>query len=168
MTSVPDRARVRLPGISSRAYEHPADRSALVALRKLTGFDALLRRLASLFSDRSLRLMFLASSVRASTEQFPDLYQLLLDGSAILDLPEVPELFIQQDPMPNAMTLGSDKPFIVIDRAAEPARRRGTPVRDRARARPRAVRARRLPDHAVPPDPAGHPAGLVRHRLHRP
>jgi Zn-dependent protease with chaperone function len=114
MTSVPDRARVRLPGISSRAYEHPADRSALVALRKLTGFDALLRRLASLFSDRSLRLMFLASSVRASTDQFPDLYQLLLDGSAILDLPEVPELFIQQDPMPNAMTLGSDKPFIVI------------------------------------------------------
>ena len=114
MTSVPDRARVRLPGISSRAYEHPADRSALVALRKLTGFDALLRRLASLFSDRSLRLMFLASSVRASTDQFPDLYQLLLDGAAILDLPEVPELYIQQDPMPNAMTLGSDKPFIVI------------------------------------------------------
>jgi hypothetical protein len=26
MTSVPDRARIRLPGISSRAYEHPADR----------------------------------------------------------------------------------------------------------------------------------------------
>ncbi len=114
MTSVPDRARVRLPGISSRAYEHPADRSALVALRKLTGFDALLRRLASLFSDRSLRLLFLASSVRASTDQFPDLYQLLLDGSAILDLPEVPELYISQDPVPNAMTLGSDKPFIVI------------------------------------------------------
>ncbi|HXF21611.1 MAG TPA: M48 family metallopeptidase [Streptosporangiaceae bacterium] len=114
MTSVPDRARVRLPGISSRAYEHPADRSALVALRKLTGFDVLLRRLAGLFSDRSLRLLFLASSVRASNEQFPDLYQLLLDGSAILDLPEVPELYISQDPLPNAMTLGSDKPFIVI------------------------------------------------------
>jgi len=114
MTTVPDRARVRLPGISSRAYEHPADRSALVAMRKLTGFDVLLKRLASLFSDRSLRLLFLASSVRASTEQFPQLYELLLDGSSILDLPEVPELFISQDPIPNAMTLGSDKPFIVI------------------------------------------------------
>ena len=114
MTTVPDRARVRLPGISSRAYEHPADRSALVALRKLTGFDALFRRLASLFSDRSLRLVFLASPVRASQEQFPQLYQLLLDGSSILDLPEVPELFISQDPIPNAMTLGSDKPFIVV------------------------------------------------------
>jgi Zn-dependent protease with chaperone function len=83
-------------------------------MRKLTGFDVLLRRLAGLFSDRSLRLLFLASSVRASNEQFPDLYQLLLDGSAILDLPEVPELYISQNPMPNAMTLGSDKPFIVI------------------------------------------------------
>ncbi|MBO0770731.1 MAG: M48 family metallopeptidase [Actinobacteria bacterium] len=114
MTSVPDRARVRLPGISSRAYEHPADRSALVALRKLTGFDVLLRRLASLFSDRSLRLLFLASSVRTSAEQFPHLHELLLDGSAILDLPDVPELFISQMPIPNAMALGSDKPFIVI------------------------------------------------------
>jgi Zn-dependent protease with chaperone function len=114
MTTVPDRARVRLPGISSRAYEHPADRSALVAMRKLTGFDVLLRRLAGLFSDRSLRLLFLASSVRASQEQFPQLYSLLLDGSSILDLPEVPELFITQHPIPNAMALGSDKPFIVI------------------------------------------------------
>ncbi len=114
MTTPPDRARVRLPGISSRAYEHPADRSALVAMRKLTGFDVLLRRLAGLFSDRSLRLLFLASSVRTSQEQFPHLHELLLDGSSILDLPEVPELYITQDPMPNAMALGTDKPFIVI------------------------------------------------------
>ena len=114
MTSVPDRSRVRLPGISSRAYEHPADRSALVALRKLSGFDALLRRLAGLFNDRSLRLMFLASSVRASEQQFPQLYQSMLDGCYILDLPTVPELFISQNPMVNAMALGADKPFIVI------------------------------------------------------
>jgi Zn-dependent protease with chaperone function len=111
---VPDRSRVRLPGISSRAYEHPADRSALVALRKLSGFDTLLRRLAGLFNDRSLRLMFLASSVRASEQQFPQLYQSLLDGCYILDLPTVPELFISQDPMVNAMALGADKPFVVI------------------------------------------------------
>jgi Zn-dependent protease with chaperone function len=114
MTTVPDRSRVRLPGISSRAYEHPADRSALVALRKLSGFDVLLRRLAGLFNDRSLRLMFLASSVRASEQQFPGLYQSLLDGCYILDLPTVPELFISQDPMVNAMALGADKPFMVI------------------------------------------------------
>jgi Zn-dependent protease with chaperone function len=114
MNTVPDRSRVRLPEISSRAYEHPADRSALVALRKLTGFDVILRNLAGLFSDRSLRLMFLASSVRASEQQFPNLYQAMLDGAYVLDLPRVPELFINQDPTVNAMALGTDKPFIVI------------------------------------------------------
>jgi Zn-dependent protease with chaperone function len=114
MNTVPDRSRVRLPDISSRAYEHPADRSALVALRKLTGFDVILRNLAGLFSDRSLRLLFLASSVRASEQQFPHLYQMLLDGAYVLDLPRVPELYITQDPTVNAMAIGTDKPFIVI------------------------------------------------------
>lgn len=115
MTTVPDRSRIRLPGISSRAYEHPADRSALVALRKLTGFDTILKNLAGLFNDRALRLMFLASSVRASADQFPDLYQSMLDGCYILDLPQVPELFITQSPLVNAMALGSDKPFVVLN-----------------------------------------------------
>ncbi len=112
--NVPDRARVRLPGISSRAYEHPADRSALTAMRKLTGFDVLLRRLAGLFSDRSLRLMFLASGVRVNEGQFHELHEMLRDGAYVLDLPKVPELFVTQNPMVNAMTLGSDRPFIVI------------------------------------------------------
>ncbi|HEY3905209.1 MAG TPA: M48 family metallopeptidase [Streptosporangiaceae bacterium] len=114
MNTVPERSRVRLPDISSRAYEHPADRSALVALRKLTGFDAILRNIAGLFGDRSLRLLFLASSVRASEQQFPHLYQMMLDGAYVLDLPRVPELFITQDPTVNAMALGTDKPFIVM------------------------------------------------------
>src|SRR5258707_3874724 len=38
----------------------------------------------------------------------------MLDGCSILDLPTVPELFISQDPLVNAMTLGADKPFMVI------------------------------------------------------
>ena len=114
MTSVPDRARVRLTGISSRAYEHPADRSALVALRKLTGFDTLLRRLFGLFNERAFRLTYLASAVRVSERQFPHIHELVRDGSYILDLPEVPECYVIQNPLVNAMALGRDKPFIVI------------------------------------------------------
>jgi Zn-dependent protease with chaperone function len=114
MTTQPDRSRVRLPGISSRAYEHPADRSALVALRKLTGFDVILKNLAGMFNDRALRLMFLASAVRCSNEQFPDLYQAMLDGCYILDLPTVPELYVTQSPVAQAMALGQSKPFIVL------------------------------------------------------
>lgn len=114
MTTVPDRARVRLPGISSRAYEHPADRGALVAMRKLTGFDVLLRKLSGLFNDRALRLNFLAGAVRVSERQFPHLHEMVRDGAYILDLPTVPELYVSQNPLVNAMSLGADRPFIVI------------------------------------------------------
>jgi Peptidase family M48 len=114
MTTVPDRSRVRLPGISSRAYEHPADRSALVALRKLTGFDTILKNLASLIPDRAVRLTFLASAVRCSPEQFPDLHAMLLDCCYILDLAEVPEMYVSQDPIVNAYAIGQGKPFIVL------------------------------------------------------
>src|SRR5215470_264563 len=36
------------------------------------------------------------------------------DGSYILDLPEVPECYVLQTPIVNAMALGRDKPFIVV------------------------------------------------------
>jgi Zn-dependent protease with chaperone function len=114
MTSVPDRARVRLTGISSRAYEHPADRSALVALRKLSGFDVLLSKLFGLFNERALRLTFLAGAVKVSERQFPHIYALVRDGSYILDLPDVPDVFVIQSPIVNAMAIGKDRPFIVI------------------------------------------------------
>jgi len=48
---VPDRSRRRFPQISSRAYEHPADRAALTALRKLSGFDMLLKKLSGLIGS---------------------------------------------------------------------------------------------------------------------
>ena len=114
MTSVPDRARVRLTGISSRAYEHPADRSALVALRKLSGFDTLLRKLFGLFNERAFRLTYLAGAVKVSERQFPHIFELVRDGSYVLDLPEVPDVFVIQSPLVNAMALGRDRPFIVI------------------------------------------------------
>jgi Zn-dependent protease with chaperone function len=110
----PDRARTRFPGISSRAYEHPADRSALVAMRAIGGFDAVLRRLGGMFRERSLRLMFLASTVRVSEHQFRDLHDSIRDAAYILDLPEVPEVYVLQDPRVQAMTLGVDKPFLVL------------------------------------------------------
>lgn len=113
-TTPPARRRVPLPGISSRAWEHPADRGALVALRKLRGYDTLLRRLSGLFNERSVRLQYLGSAVRVDERQLPRLSALLADACAGLDAQQVPELFLQADPQPRAFTLGLDTPFIVI------------------------------------------------------
>lgn len=111
---VPSRQRRRFPGISSRAYEHPADRSALVALRKLTGFDTVFKALSGLLPERSLRLLFLSDSVRVSERQFAHLNVMLRDACYILDLDKVPQMYVKQDPTPNAMCIGLDEPIIVV------------------------------------------------------
>ncbi|MFF7729844.1 M48 family metallopeptidase [Streptomyces sp. NPDC008001] len=111
---LPGRQRSRFPGISSRAYEHPADRSALVALRKLSGFDTVFKALSGLLPERSLRLLFLSDSVRVSEQQFQHLHTMLLDACYVLDLPKVPPMYVTQDPQPNAMCIGLDEPVIVV------------------------------------------------------
>lgn len=111
---VPSRRRRRFPEISSRAYEHPADRSALVALRRLSGFDTVFKALSGLLPERSLRLLFLSDSVRVGDQQFPHLYDMLRDACHILDLEKVPPMYVSQDPQPNAMCVGLDEPVIVV------------------------------------------------------
>jgi Zn-dependent protease with chaperone function len=105
--------RVILTGISSRAFEHPADRTALTAMRSVPGFDQLLRVASGMLRERQYRLVYLSSAVRVDEQQFADLHQLLGEVCAVLDA-QRPELYVFNDPKPNAITLGVDKPFIAI------------------------------------------------------
>jgi Zn-dependent protease with chaperone function len=114
MTENPVLTRRPFPGISSRAWEHPADRIALTALRRLKGFDQILKLLSGMLRERQHRLLYLASAARVGPRQFADLDALLEDCVAVLDAPVEPELFVLQSPTVNAYTIGMDQPFIVI------------------------------------------------------
>jgi Zn-dependent protease with chaperone function len=106
--------RVRFPGISPRAYEHPADRGALATLRSVPGFPVVLKAAAGAFSERGERLMSLASAVRVGPKQYPALHAMREECAAILDIDPVPELYVMRDPDTQALTLGIDKPFVVL------------------------------------------------------
>ncbi len=114
MTRAIRAGRIRFPDISPRAYEHPADRGALVALRAIPGFDQVLKVVSGAIGERSIRLLYLATSIRVSPRQYPSLHQMVSECATTLDLQPIPELYVQQDPTPNAMTIGIDKPIIVI------------------------------------------------------
>lgn len=113
----PTRQRVTLTEISSRAWEHPADRGALVALRQLRGFDYVLRKLSGLINERAFRLQFLGSAIRVDDRQFPRIHRLYTEAATTLDVRELPELFVTNFPIWNASTVGMDKPFIVLNSA---------------------------------------------------
>ena len=113
----PTRKRVTLTDISSRAWEHPADRGALVALRQLRGFDYVLRKLSGLINERAFRLALLGSAVRIDERQFPRVHRLYTEAATTLDVHELPELYVNNFPIWNATTVGMDKPFIVLNSA---------------------------------------------------
>jgi len=114
----PARQRVILTGISSRAWEHPADRGALTALRELRGFDEVVRGLFGIWNERGFRLSYLAGAIRVDHRQYPRVYQRFTEAAATLDVPELPELFVGQRPVIGGRAIGMAKPFIVISTAA--------------------------------------------------
>jgi Zn-dependent protease with chaperone function len=109
------RATRILTDIAPRAWEHPADRAALAALRKIPVFDDILRKLFGFFGEKPIRLAFLASSVRVSERQFPDVWALYKEVLKTLDSPAVYPLFISQTPIVNAGAYGMDEPFIILN-----------------------------------------------------
>src|SRR5690349_17039060 len=113
----PVRRRVPLTAISSRAWEHPADRGALTALRELRGFDDVVKAFFGMWNERGFRLAYLAGSVRVDHRQYPRVYQRFAEAAATLDIAELPELYVSQAPIIDGQAIGIDKPFIVINTA---------------------------------------------------
>jgi len=105
--------RLRFPGLNPTAFEHSWDRSALEALRRTPGLDALFRKLASLHFERIVRLHFTADSLRLSPRQCPRVYNLLREAAEVLDMAE-PELYLLQTPSVNAFAIGLERRTLVL------------------------------------------------------
>ncbi|HEX5179058.1 MAG TPA: M48 family metallopeptidase [Gemmatimonadaceae bacterium] len=104
--------------IAPASWEHPADRAALNTLRALPGFDEVLRKVMGLIGERGVRSLFTANAVRVGPRQRPKLDALYEEVLHTMDWAERPDLFVSQSPVANAMAVGFDKPFIVVNSAA--------------------------------------------------
>lgn len=103
------------PGISSKAYEHPADRAATAALKAVPMLDTVVRKLIEWGYERALRQSFLGNAVRVGDNQLPDLWAAHTGVCRILDMPDVYDLYVTWGVMGGAQTIGSGKPMIVMD-----------------------------------------------------
>ncbi len=108
----------RLIEISSKAYEHPADRAATAALQSIPMLDQVVRKLIEFGYERALRQVFLAGSVKLGSDQLPDVYAAHRAALARLDIAEVPELYLTQYPVTNAAAIGAERPMVVINSRA--------------------------------------------------
>lgn len=97
-------------------YIHPADAKALAALKAIPGVDSALKKLLAWTGESAIRVSFMASAVKVTPKQCPDLHAKLQIACTTLGV-EMPDMFVQQNPQVNAFTGGVEKPIIVLHSA---------------------------------------------------
>jgi Zn-dependent protease with chaperone function len=104
----------QLTDISPKAYEHPADAAATAALASVPMLDTVVRKLIEFGYERALRQSFLGASVRLGPNQRGDVYRIYEQVLVTLDMPDVYPLYVTQNPVLNAATIGAEQPIIVL------------------------------------------------------
>jgi Zn-dependent protease with chaperone function len=105
----------KLTGISAKAYEHPADRAATAALQAIPHLDTVVRKVIEFGYERALRRGVLGSSVRLGEDQLGEVWRAHARAYETLDLEPVPDLYLTQFPIANAITIGAGKPVVVVN-----------------------------------------------------
>ncbi len=106
-------AHKKFADLSKHDYVHPLDSKALAALRAIPGVDTALKKFLAVTGESVIRVMFMASAVKVTPKQCPDLHAKLQIACTTLGV-DMPELYIQQNPIVNAFTGGVEKPIIVL------------------------------------------------------
>src|SRR5205085_465264 len=108
-----DKPHKKFADLDKHEYVHPADSRALAALRTIPGIDSALKKLLAVTGESAIRVIFMASAVKVTPEQCPDLHAKLQIACTTLGV-DMPDLFVQQSPIVNAFTGGVEKPVIVL------------------------------------------------------
>jgi Zn-dependent protease with chaperone function len=77
--------------------------------------DAVIRKLIEFGYERAYRQAFLGSAVRLGDKQLPHIWVLEREAFHVLDIPEVPDLYLTQFPFANAMVIGAARPIVVVN-----------------------------------------------------
>ncbi|WP_204152791.1 M48 family metallopeptidase [Leptolyngbya sp. CCY15150] len=107
--------KVFLHGLKSEHFRHPLDLQATRSLQQIPALDLVVRNLLGSVAEQFFYLENIASGILVSDRQLPDIHKLLVEACQVLDL-EQPQLYIRQNPAPNAYTLAmrGKQPFIVV------------------------------------------------------
>jgi Zn-dependent protease with chaperone function len=101
--------------IQGAAFAHPLDTAITSSLATVPILSKLARKVLQNV-ENSYELINLSSAVAVGPSQLADLHRILVTTARLIGIDDVPELFVRQNPLPNAYTLAFQgrKPFIVI------------------------------------------------------
>ena len=90
-----------IPNLRGEEFQHPLDAQSTALLRMLPGLEMVARGVLSPAAEQILTLENIGSSVLVGPQQLPSLHMLLQEAADILGV-QMPELYVRQNPIPNA------------------------------------------------------------------
>lgn len=110
--------KLRFPTLKGDDFRHPLDQQNTRLLKALPGIDIIGKRLIAPTLEDAMYLENIASSVLVSEKQYAKLHGLVQEAAQILGV-DAPDVYVRQNPVPNAYTLAINgkKPFIVVHTA---------------------------------------------------
>lgn len=99
--------------ISPKEFSHSEDQEALNNLEAIPGFTIAVKSFLRIGFEQYFHALNMASKIRLSPKQLPEIYQKLPPICKKLGIAE-PEFYLEMDSTPNAYTSGDTKTFITI------------------------------------------------------
>lgn len=99
--------------IKASEFIHPEDAAALRQLESIPGFPAFVKKILSLGLEQMQYGVNMASAIRLSPTQLPEIYNHLPPICEKLGIDE-PEFYLEMNPMPNAWTFGDTRIYITL------------------------------------------------------
>jgi Zn-dependent protease with chaperone function len=102
------------PDLSPAAFQHPFDVQATENLRKVPLLPPFLKMLSGSFFEKQLRIISISNAVRLGPTQGKSVYDKFVKAATILDLPELPEIYVSNQYILNAFAFGIDRYQITL------------------------------------------------------
>ncbi len=101
--------------LTAENFRHPLDKQATQSLQQIPGLDFLLRTTLFPVASQFFHLDNLSSAIQVGPKQLSKLHTLHKEACSVLDI-EVPQLYVRQNPVPNAYTfaVNNRQSFVVI------------------------------------------------------
>lgn len=94
-------------------FIHPEDAAALQQMESIPGFATIVRKVLSVGYENLQYGLNMASNIRLSERQLPEIYRHLPPICEQMGIP-VPEFYLQMDAMPNAFAFGDTRIFVTV------------------------------------------------------
>jgi Zn-dependent protease with chaperone function len=106
--------RKTFQGIDTSCFQHPSDLEAMRKLARMPSLQRLMRRISVSYMEKMFRMLNTAERVRVTPRQCVSLYNMFQEACRVLDIEEVPEIYLATSYSINAFSFGMQKYTVIL------------------------------------------------------